>query len=164
MKTSLFMCATLFVIGALNWLVIQKEQVLSSGRTLLLELAPRDPRSIMQGDYMVLSYAVSRAAGSVLQQNVTDEYLVLGIDDRHVGTFRRIHAGAPLAADEVLIRFRRRGWIDVRLGAESYFFQEGQAEVFNASRFGELKLDRSGEPVLVGLRDSQLNPIGKAGR
>lgn len=159
MKTPLFLFATLFVIAALNWLVIQKEHVLSSGRTLLLELGPRDPRSIMQGDYMVLSYAASRAASSVLQKNETDGYLVLAIDDRGVGTFRRIHAGAPLAADEVLIRFRRRNWSDVRLGAESYFFQEGQAEVFNAARFGEMKLDQSGEPVLVGLRDSQLNPI-----
>ena len=63
MKNILFAAATLFVIGALNWLVVQKERVLSSGRTVLLELAPRDPRSIMQGDYMVLAYAAARAAG-----------------------------------------------------------------------------------------------------
>ena len=159
MKNLLFAAATLFVIGTLNWLVVQKELVLSSGQTVLLELAPRDPRSIMQGDYMVLAYAVSRAASSALKPAETDGYLVLGIDPRQVGTFRRIHAGAPLALDEVLIRFRKRNPWDVRLGAESFFFQEGQAEAFNAARFGELKLDSNGESVLVGLRDDQLNPI-----
>lgn len=159
MKSTLFALATLFVIGALNWLVVQKEHVLSSGRTVLLELAPRDPRSIMQGDYMVLAYAASRAASSALKPEETDGYLVLGIDEHGVGTFRRIHAGAPLANDEVLIRFRKRNAWDVRIGAESFFFQEGQAETFEGARFGEMKLDRSGEPVLVGLRDSQLQPM-----
>lgn len=159
MKSSLFVAATLFVMTVLNWLVVQKELVLSSGRTLFLQLAPVDPRSLMQGDYMILSYAASRAASSAIPANVTDGYLVLGIDDRSVGTFRRIHAKAPLAADEVLIRFRRRNPFDMRLGAESYFFQEGQAETFNGAKYGELKLAPGGELVLVGLRDDQLNPL-----
>jgi len=33
------------------------ERILSDGRVLLLELAPVDPRSLMQGDYMALQFA-----------------------------------------------------------------------------------------------------------
>ena len=35
-----------------NWSVYQKEQTLKEGQLVLLQLAPVDPRSLMQGDYM----------------------------------------------------------------------------------------------------------------
>ncbi|MCI0507948.1 MAG: GDYXXLXY domain-containing protein, partial [Gammaproteobacteria bacterium] len=42
-----------------NYFIISKEQVLANGKVMLLDLAPRDPRSILQGDYMVLRYRMA---------------------------------------------------------------------------------------------------------
>src|SRR3546814_7520410 len=57
---TLFPYTTLFrslVLGAVNLQVLQKQRVLDDGRTVLLALRPVDPRSLIQGDYMVLRYA-----------------------------------------------------------------------------------------------------------
>src|SRR5690606_14717090 len=39
--------------------VIQKERTIKEGELVLLELAPIDPRSLIQGDYMQLNYTIS---------------------------------------------------------------------------------------------------------
>lgn len=46
----------LLLLGYLNWSIYQKEQTLRDGQLVLFELAPVDPRSLMQGDYMSLRY------------------------------------------------------------------------------------------------------------
>ena len=43
-----------------NGSIWQREQLLGSGRVVILELAPVDPRSLMQGDYMALTFAAGR--------------------------------------------------------------------------------------------------------
>jgi uncharacterized membrane-anchored protein len=49
----------------------------------------------------------------------------------------------------------------VWLGTNAYFFEEGTAQRFERARFGEFRIDReSGEAVLVGLRDEQLQEMG----
>ena len=37
-----------------NGSILSKEDLLKNGKLILLELAPVDPRSLMQGDYMSL--------------------------------------------------------------------------------------------------------------
>ena len=44
---------TLITIGLS---VANREKLLKNGEAVLFELAPMDPRSIMQGDYMTLNY------------------------------------------------------------------------------------------------------------
>ncbi len=41
-----------------NISIYQKQHLLAKGDIIILELAPVDPRSLMQGDYMALSYAL----------------------------------------------------------------------------------------------------------
>ncbi len=43
-------------VYCLNFLIYKKENILKSGKTVLLKLAPRDPRSLIQGDFMSLRY------------------------------------------------------------------------------------------------------------
>src|SRR5690606_1427760 len=44
----------LLLLGYFNYSIRQKEALLKTRKSVLLELAPVDPRSIMQGDYMEL--------------------------------------------------------------------------------------------------------------
>ena len=157
--TVLFIVA-LSIIVLVNGLIIQKERLISQGQTVLLELAPVDPRSLIQGDYMRLEYA---HAQDVLDHNPpADGYLVLRVDERNVANLVRIHdPKIPLADEELLLRYRVRDW-DVRIGAESFFFQEGHAEYYDTAHYGEFKVSESGEGVLVRLRGSDLEPLGPA--
>ena len=50
----------LAVLITVNANIIKYENHLKTGDTVLLELAPVDPRGFMQGDYMALSYALER--------------------------------------------------------------------------------------------------------
>lgn len=148
----------------------QKEALATDGIRVLLELAPVDPRSLMQGDYMDLEYAVSRdATNDESGHDTTDEWprhghLVLRLDDHGVGHYVRRHqGGTTLGPGEQLLRYRKKGWGRLDLGARSFFFQEGDAELYDAARYGELRVTESGDALLIGLLGERRDPLGRAG-
>ena len=135
-----------------NFAIWQKERTLASGTPMLLELAPVDPRSLMQGDYMRLDYAIAR---SIDPQRgwPRDGLLVVTLDASGVAKFvRRYEPSAPLGARERLLRYRARD-NRVRVGSDAFHFQEGLADRYSKARYGELRVDAEGTSVLVGLRD-----------
>jgi uncharacterized membrane-anchored protein len=146
-------------------LVAHKEHVLHTGRPVYLDLLPRDPRSLMQGDYMVLRYALEP---EVLAQNPArgKGTLVVRLDERGVASLARLSQPSgdsqPLAAGEQLLRFRYvpDGDPPVRIGAESFLFEEGTADAYASARYGKLVVDAAGRSVLVGLADENLAPLG----
>ncbi|CAG0878818.1 unnamed protein product [Cyprideis torosa] len=59
--------ATLAIILAVvNWSIVGKEKHLADGRKIYLELAPVDPRSLMQGDYMALRFRLADEPISII--------------------------------------------------------------------------------------------------
>ncbi|MBU1308919.1 MAG: GDYXXLXY domain-containing protein, partial [Gammaproteobacteria bacterium] len=48
--------AVLLILAASALTIWRFEHTLTTGQTVLIELAPVDPRSIMQGDYMALAF------------------------------------------------------------------------------------------------------------
>ena len=157
MRRLLVFITAIVVLAVINFEIYHKEQLLAEGTTILLELAPVDPRSLMQGDYMILRYQIASLPDSIKAKK--DGYLVIELDEKQVAHFKRIYnEGSPLQANEIRLRFRKRGG-DIRLGAESFFFQEGYAKYYNNARYGELRVAPSGESVLVGLRDDELRPL-----
>ncbi|MBU8899287.1 GDYXXLXY domain-containing protein [Corallococcus sp. M34] len=150
------------VLGSALVLVAQKEAVVASGQPVLLRLAPVDPRSLMQGDYMQLNYAISADQGWDNEGRPRDGNLVLRLDSDGVGQFVRFDsADVPLAPGEFRLRYRIRD-NRVRLGAEAFFFQEGHADRYEHAKYGELRVAESGTSVLVGLRDEDRKPLGDA--
>jgi uncharacterized membrane-anchored protein len=168
MRRHLLLVGLALITAGFGWAVMQKEHVLSEGTVVFLELAPRDPRSLMQGDYMVLAYRLVRDVNEAMavQEKSGEEKskmtgrMVLELDERQIATFARIDDGvAALAPGQVRMRFKSRT-SDIQIGAESFFFQEGTAETFNAAKYGELRVDPDGVSVLVGLRDESLRVLG----
>lgn len=162
----LVVVATVFALGVPGALMLHKERVLANGAHVLLPLAPRDPRSLMQGDYMELRTVVAEKALASLHTTHAGERagrVVVRVDplDR-VATFVRVDDGTPLAPDELRLKFRVRGtqWTEhVRIGAEELFFEEGRAQHYQAARFGEMVVDGDGDAVLVGVRDDAKQPL-----
>jgi uncharacterized membrane-anchored protein len=156
---SLIILGALLVLGSVNYSIYAKERIKSSGAVIYLELAPIDPRSLMLGDYMALRFRLAdamqlqrTAAGSPrLQRGST---VSLQIDARRVATLNENETDNPLR-----MRYRIRDG-QIWLGTNAYFFEEGTARRFVAARYGEFRLDlRSGEAVLVGMRDENLRRL-----
>ena len=158
MRKILFWGTTLFVLVAVNYLIVTKENTLANGRTMLLHLAPVDPRSLIQGDYMQLRYAIVRDIPKA-QLNRDKGHIVVVLDQNSVARFVKIHRGEKLGEGEYLLFYRNRG--ELRLGAESFMFQEGDADLYSKAKYGELKVDDSGKSVLVGLRGEDFKPLGR---
>jgi len=141
--------------------IVGKERLIASGRPMLLELAPVDPRSLIQGDYMRLDYAIARQIAERQLDWPRTGQVVVALDSNHVAHFVRRHVrGTPLAAGEHLLTYRhRRGAF--RVGTDAFYFQEGHAGRYQGARYGELRVAPSGTSVLVGLRDGALRVLGR---
>jgi uncharacterized membrane-anchored protein len=135
-----------------------KERLLARGDTVYLRLAPVDPRSLMQGDYMALNFAIGAAIRAAQQPEWQrrDGVAVIRLDTKGEASFVRLHGDEPLAPGERLLRFQmvasRWGGMQVQVSTDAYFFQEGQGVRFERARYGEFRIDASGQALLVGLR------------
>jgi uncharacterized membrane-anchored protein len=159
MKTVIFWVATLTIFGTVNAMIAQKESAIRNGTTMFVELGPRDPRSLMQGDYMVLRYRMPGAPESYALDR--RGRFVVRLDDKKVAHFVRVDQGGELGDGEHLLRYTlHRSGNRIQFGADSYFFQEGHGRHNATARFGELKVADSGESILVGLRNADLSEAG----
>jgi len=155
----LLLVGAVLVFGAVNWEIVAKERLRSSGQTVFLDLAPRDPRSLMQGDYMALNFAVANEIGGwVRGDEHAPTVAVLKVDARRVGHTVRLDMGAPLNPGEVRFRFRLRNG-SIWLGTNAFFFHEGEEERYRAARFGEFRVGEDGDAMLVDLRDKDLREM-----
>ena len=156
MRRHLAVLLGLVILLLVNRSVWDKEQQLRDGRLVLLALAPVDPRSLMQGDYMRLRYAVETDAMSRLDlkaEPTQDGYLVVQLDKEGVATLQGIsrEKSRETSPDTAQLRFRLRHGI-FKLASNAFFFQEGTAERYAKARFGEFRVGEDGELLLVGLR------------
>lgn len=181
---ALIVLGAVLVLGGVDYSIYGKERVIREGETIYLELAPVDPRSLMQGDYMALRFRLadriqtwrqveSRARRRTAPLRVDDGGVAtLGVDDGAVTTPNAEGGGLDPSGEgggleppdpgdpgSPVIAFRIRGG-RVWLGTNAYFFEEGTGERYESARYGEFRLDPSnGEAVLVGLRDAELDPL-----
>jgi uncharacterized membrane-anchored protein len=154
-------------LAAVNVSIAQKERLLREGQVVYLKLAPADPRSLMQGDYMALRFEAGNDADAQLRRGQeegerlrsADGRMVVALDARGVGSFRRLDQGEPLAPDEVRLRYRVRNG-ELKLATNGFFFQEGHARYYESARFGQMRVAPDGELLLQALRDQDLQPLG----
>ncbi|WP_341668132.1 GDYXXLXY domain-containing protein [Alcaligenes sp. SDU_A2] len=168
------------ILAAANGVIAQKERILADGRIVVLELAPVDPRSLMQGDYMALDFAVSRQLDALLEQLPAEQAHIargqkrlrvgMQIDAGGVAQVRGVYLEqdgrsvwiAPGWQAEpdglVMVQLRRRnaGWSP---GTDAWFFAEGAGQRFEAARYGQFAVSESGQALLRRMLDAQLQEI-----
>ena len=174
MRKLLVLATLVLLLAGYAWSARQNEQVLNSGKSVLLRLAPVDPRALLMGDYMILDFALNRDISQALQKKhgVRDKSwsrshafdveeasalpasgrAVLRLDADGVASFVRLDDGAPLEADELLLRYRVRG-NRAYAAATAFYFQEGHGDAYARAVFGEVRVDPSGKSLLATLRD-----------
>ncbi|MES2635117.1 MAG: GDYXXLXY domain-containing protein [Pseudomonadota bacterium] len=160
--------AALMIAGAAatlavaNYSIWQKESLIASGQKVFVALAPVDPRSLMQGDFMRLNYNIPTTDDASLQQGMADArpHVIAQRDPvTGVATLVRVApSNAPLAAGEIRIELTPIGgrWM---LVSDSWFFREGDGDRWQAARYGEFRVAPDGKALLVGMADANLKTI-----
>lgn len=177
------------VICVMTMNIIKYENHLATGETVLLELAPVDPRGFMQGDYMALSYALEHDIFAALRpakpqddldnsenlENLQPDfqpyqpsqgYVIVKLDANKVGHFVRLANSNGDAANnnEKLSANERAIYYRVRHGSvqlatNAFFFQEGHAKAFEAAKYGLFRINGKGEPLLTEMVDGNFQTI-----
>lgn len=162
MRTWIALIAGFVVLATANYAIYNREQLLTDGRVVLLELAPVDPRSLMQGDYMALRFQVAdNALGRwKAKEDLRDGNIVLKLDAQGVGSFARFDDDSMLGPDEVRMRYRIRNE-RAKFATNAFFFQEGDAQLYETARYGEFRVATHGDAILTGLRGQDLVALGR---
>ncbi|MDR2508223.1 MAG: GDYXXLXY domain-containing protein [Candidatus Accumulibacter sp.] len=158
--------------------VYTKEALLAHGEPVVLELTPRDPRSLMQGDYMTLGFELEREISRAVSQRFpgifekkeknisspTERLAVIEPDERGVYRYVALYdPSIPLTGKQKKIIYRlKKGGVSVTSG--SFFFQEGTGKEFEAARYADLRVDDEGRSLIVDLRNQDIGIIDPSGR
>ncbi len=141
MKTKLLVGFAALQVVALAYMAAEREWVLRTGRTIYLRTAPIDPRDAMRGDYVRLSYQISRvprtfwrgrlaATNEMLEPLPRDTkvYAALNINEESMAELVSLSTERP--AQGMFVRGRTeqfsRGNLPVRYGLEAYFTEQGK--------------------------------------
>ena len=154
MKTlrTLILFGTLLVfLYLVNTGIWGAEQNIENGTPVYLELAPVDPRSLIQGDYMALDYQIER---DVVSDDIADTHrgqVVAILDENNVAHYDRVYTGEPLAENEIVLNYTVGEFTGIRIGVDSFFFQEGQGRDYALARYADVRVTADGTVMLVDL-------------
>ena len=162
-----------------NMNIAKFEDVLNNGKPIILKLAPVDPRSLMQGDYMALNYEIlnqvneqrrkeqedNRQAGAnpweIKELRQEKLYLLVKNDPDRVAQFCRLETQIPTRFDdceaEVYLPLNATYW-QPQLPSHSYFFAEGKGSYYARALYGEYRF-KDGTALLFRLLDDGFNPL-----
>lgn len=165
-KLALF--SLIIVLLLVNWSIYQKEKHLAHGQVVYLELAPVDPRSLMQGDYMSLRFKLATAINNAFPKKAINDFrtkimasdgrVVVILDKKHIGTFKALYSNQILLENEILMHYRVRNG-RIKLASNAFFFQEGKAKVYERAKYGEFKV-QNGKLLLANMYDDKLQLLG----
>ncbi|WP_431259574.1 GDYXXLXY domain-containing protein [Roseateles chitinivorans] len=157
--------AGVLALVLVNVLIAARERLISEGRPVFVKLAPVDPRSLMQGDYMRLSYdlpgvewrtrfngdapllwgARQRVAVTLDARGIVQSSKLLGPDEE------------PPAGTQLLELTPKDGrWTFV---SDAWFFKEGEAERWQPAKYGEFRVTPEGKGLLVRVVGEDLKPL-----
>lgn len=157
----------LLALAATNAGIWQKERLLKQGAVMILQLAPVDPRSLMQGDYMALNYAMTQPLQLALyqQRQVCDSVpstpclpvsgkIIVDVDTQRQVTQAQFDEGEPLKKNQLRVKYHMNAGV-LMVGTNAYFFQEGHGERFAHARYGAFRVGEDGTALLTAMLDDQ---------
>jgi uncharacterized membrane-anchored protein len=174
MLRKIALASLVIILALVNWSIADKEKQLGEGKIVYLDLAPVDPRSLMQGDYMTLRFRLADEVYRALPKTedskrwrhkvtASDGYVVVSLDERNIGSFKSLYNDQVLAQDDIIMRYRVRNGA-VKFATNAYFFQEGHGKYYQPARYGQFRVDDKGELLLVAMYDKALNKLEPNGK
>ena len=167
-------------------LILKHENHLANSQSIFVELAPIDPRSILQGDYMILNYELyfdtnidDGTEASSEAVNDLQNWKILALD-KHIQN--HAHPLSYVLLDEqrrvIQTRFddnfiKADSQTSLRLvlknpsnqlqnlypAANSFMFAEGLEPCYSKAKYAEIKVKENGLALLLDLVDQNLKPL-----
>ncbi|MBB3112536.1 putative membrane-anchored protein/putative membrane protein [Paenibacillus phyllosphaerae] len=154
MRTARATVATLLVLQALllGAAIYTNEAALRGGTEITLKLAPIDPRSMLQGDYVQLRYDISTVPNPGAEDGDKIQ-VVLKPGQDGVYVYDRLYKpGEELGTGEVVLKGTRKYASEVTYGIENYFIPEGTgAKVEEEAKYARVIVSRSSNGMIVEL-------------
>lgn len=123
-----------------------KEESYKSREGFYLKLAPIDPRSLMQGDYMILNYEIVDEAWNKIyeiedRENKTlkNGFIAVKLNKDNVAIFKDVVKQPDNNPDLLYIAFKSNGY-QLKINADSFFFQEGNVHLYENARYSKVVL------------------------
>lgn len=172
-KPLVALAVVLLILIPLNYKVQQFEDVLATGKPVVLKIAPVDPRSLMQGDYMALSYAIlndiranlnESEDGVILakeKKHPSKVYALIHQDEQGVATLCRVEDSLPNdfkdCVANVYLPVNNFKWLP-ELPSQEYFFAEGKGQHYAQAEYAEYRF-KDGILLLARLLDKDLKAL-----
>ena len=173
---------TIIVLGVIVYsfgVKADRDPLISTGKEIMLELAPIDPLSLLQGQYMIINFALENDEVDVEEDEINPNRvnsgfrftrIVLRCNESGVATFNRFEDGQPLNSDEVLFNAKksllRKGspnkakyFYKISVPQNSFLFKENTEKKYEEAKYGVFKVGPDGDFVLVDLADKDLNKL-----
>lgn len=157
MKKILVVLNFLLLMIAFGYSVIKEEKNLKE-KTFYIKTVPVDPRSLIQGDYMILNYDITESARAEAR-NLRKGYIRVRINNLKVAEFIKVNKEyLPSVDNELSIQFHQND-STMDIGVNSYLFQEGTGNRFQRAQYAEVIELKSGKLRLKYLLDKDFNII-----
>ncbi|AVQ30020.1 GDYXXLXY domain-containing protein [Fusobacterium varium] len=157
MKKIFVVLNLLLLMIVFGYSVIKEEKNLKKA-TFYIKTVPVDPRSLIQGDYMVLNYDIAESARMEIG-NIRKGYIRIKINDLKIAEFIRIDEEyLPPSNNEISIQFQKNG-SNIDIGVNSYLFQEGTGNKFQKAQYAEVIELKNGKLRLKNLLDKNFIKI-----
>ncbi|WP_286875461.1 GDYXXLXY domain-containing protein, partial [Marinimicrobium sp. UBA4509] len=85
--------------------------------------------------------------------DTSEGYAIVRLDEQSIAHFVRLAASTTALEEDQRALFYRQRNGRILFATNAFFFQEGQAERYEAARYGRFRVNEEGEPLLVGLHD-----------
>ena len=137
--------------------VYNNEKKLKEANEIILKLAPKDPRSLLQGDYVILNYDISRDAQKAIENQELKRVKVVLSKQNWIYGFDRLYPytqNISLKENQLFIngKVKRRG--SIYFGIENFFVEEGTGlEVERKAKFAKIKVTSKGDAFIIELLD-----------
>lgn len=157
MKKILVVLNLLLLMIAFGYSVVKEERNLKQ-KTFYIKTVPVDPRSLIQGDYMILNYDITESARGEAR-NLRKGYIRVRLNNLKVAEFMEVSKEyLPSSDNEFSIQFHQNG-STIDIGVNSYLFQEGTGNRFQRAQYAEVIELKSGKLRLKHLLDKDFNII-----
>lgn len=157
MKKIFVVLNLLLLMLAFGYSVIKEERNLKQ-ETFYIKTAPVDPRSLIQGDYMILNYDITESARKEAR-GLRKGYIRVRINDLKVAEFVRVdNKYLPSSDNEISIQFHQNN-STMDIGVNSYLFQEGTGNRYQKAQYAEVIELKNGELRLKHLLDRNFDRI-----
>ncbi|WP_165997548.1 GDYXXLXY domain-containing protein [Bacillus sp. Cs-700] len=135
---------------------VKNEVALQSGKEVRLALAPVDPRSMLQGDYVTLRYDISTLPGAVPANKKIKVVLTPTSEGLYeYGGYYKLegHWNKPYESsdDHIVVNGTTYSDHDVQYGIESFFIPEGDGQVVEDKTMAIIKVSENGNALLIEL-------------